>query len=148
MKVLLIKDVKNLGKAGEIKEVKPGFGQNFLVAKGLAKNATDEVIETWKKEQADIAAAAAAEIANLKDIKAKLENVKTKITKKVGANGQLFGAITKEEISAAIKEQHGLEIDKKHLELKNPIKTTGIFDIDAKMGHGIHASVNLEIEAE
>jgi large subunit ribosomal protein L9 len=148
MKVLLIKDVKSLGKAGEIKEVKDGYGQNFLIAKGFAKRATDEVIEAWKKEQEEMAKREAEEIARLKDIEKRLADVKLVIKHKLGANGSLYGAVTKEEIAEALKAQEGIEIDKKSVEIKNPIKTAGNFDISVKLGHGIHATLHLEIVGE
>ncbi len=148
MKVLLIKDVKSLGKAGEIKEVKDGYGQNFLIAKGFAKRATDEVIEAWKKEQEERAKQEAEEIARLKDIEKRFADVKLVIKHKLGANGSLYGAVTKEEIAEALKAQEGIEIDKKSVEIKNPIKTAGNFDISVKLGHGIHATLHLEIVGE
>ena len=148
MKVLLIKDVKSLGKAGEIKEVKDGYGQNFLIAKGFAKRATDEVIEAWKKEQEEIAKREAEEIARLKEIEKRLGDIKLVIRHKLGANGSLYGAVTKEEIAEALKAQEGIEIDKKSVEIKQPIKTAGNFDISLKLGHGIHAHLNLEIVGE
>ena len=146
MKVLLIKDVKSLGKAGEIKEVKEGYGRNFLIGKGFAKHATDEVIEQWKIDQADIAKKEADEIASLKEIEKKLANIKLQIHKKLGANGSLYGAVTKDEIAHELADQHGIEVDKKTVELeKNAIKGTGIYEISIKLGHGIHAKLNLEI---
>ncbi len=148
MKVLLIKDVKSLGKAGEIKEVKDGYGQNFLIAKGFAKRATPEVIEEWKKDQEEKEKAKAQEIATLKDIEKKLSDVKLIIKHKLGANGSLYGAVTKEEIAEALKAQEGIEIDKKSVEIKNAIKTAGNFDISVKLGHGIHATLHLEIVGE
>jgi len=148
MKVLLIKDVKSLGKAGEIKEVKDGYGQNFLIAKGFAKRATDEVIEEWKKEQEEMAKREAEEIARLKEIEKRLGDIKLVIRHKLGANGSLYGAVTKEEIAEALKAQEGIEIDKKSVEIKQPIKTAGNFDISLKLGHGIHAHLNLEIVGE
>ncbi len=148
MKVLLIKDVKSLGKAGEIKEVKDGYGQNFLIAKGFAKLATDEVIEEWKKEQEEMKKREAEEIARLKEIEKRLGEIKLVIKHKLGANGALYGAVTKEEIAEALKIQEGIEIDKKAIEIKHPIKTAGSFDISVKLGHGIHAHMNLEIVGE
>ncbi|HHD83894.1 MAG TPA: 50S ribosomal protein L9 [Campylobacteraceae bacterium] len=148
MKVLLIKDVKSLGKAGEIKEVKDGYGQNFLIAKGFAKLATEEVIEAWKKEQEEMKKREAEEIARLKEIEQKLGEIKLVIKHKLGANGSLYGAVTKEEIAEALKAQEGIEIDKKAIEIDKPIKTTGSFDISVKLGHGIHAHMNVEIVGE
>jgi large subunit ribosomal protein L9 len=148
VKVLLIKDIVKLGKAGEIKEVKDGYGQNFLIAKGFAKKATEQVVCAWKEEQQAIIANQEAEIAHLKGVAQAVESARAVIKKKVGANGQLYGAITKEDIVQAFQEKHAISLDKKHLVLKQPIKTTGIFEIDAKLGHGIHANITVEIVTE
>ena len=149
MKVLLVKDVKSLGKKGEIKEVKEGYGQNFLVGKGFALKATDEVITQWEIDQADAKAAEAAEIARLKEIETKLAEIKVVLTKKLGANGSLYGAVTKDEIAHALEEQHTIMIDKKSVELeKNAVKGTGNYDIAVKLGHGIHAKLSLEVVGE
>ncbi len=149
MKVLLIKDVKSLGKSGEIKEVKEGYGQNFLIGKGFALKATDEVIAQWEKDQADAKAAEEAEIARLKEIEAKLAEIKVVLKKKLGANGSLYGAVTKDEIAHALEEQHAISIDKKSIELeKNAVKGTGLYDVAVKLGHGIHAKLSLEVVGE
>ena len=148
MKVLLIKDVKSLGKAGEIKEVKDGYGKNFLIGKGFAKSATPEIIKEWQEKQEELKAQEAALIARLKEEQAKLKSLKTTIATKVGDNGHLFGAVTKDEIAQHIKDEHGIEIDKKSIEHKVAIKEVGTFDIDIKMGHGIHATTTIEIVSE
>ena len=147
MKVLLIKDVPNLGKAGEVKEVKDGYGKNFLIARGFAKLATPDVIEKWKKEQEQKAKQEAQEIQNLKALKEKIEQTKLVIRHKAGANGALFGAITNKEVALALKEK-GIEIDKKHIDIHPPIKQAGEYSIDIKLGHGIHATLDLIVEAE
>ncbi len=148
MKVLLIKDVKDLGKKGELKEVKDGYGQNFLIGKGYALLATNEVIRKYESDQRKKAAAEAEEIAHLKNIEKKLATLKLTIKRKLGANGSLFGAVTKDEIAHELKDQHALEIDKKVVEMEHPIKTTGNFDISVKLGHGIHATLALIIIGE
>lgn len=149
MKVLLIKDVKSLGKSGEIKEVKEGYGQNFLIGKGFALKATDAVIAQWEKDQADTKAALEAEIARLKEIEAKLAEIKVVLKKKLGANGSLYGAVTKDEIAHALEEQHAITIDKKSIELeKNAVKGTGNYDVAVKLGHGIHAKLSLDVVGE
>ncbi len=147
MKVLLIKDVPNLGKAGEVKEVKDGYGKNFLIARGFAKLATPEVIAQWEKEQEERAKKEAQEIEELKKIKEKIESLKLIIRHKAGANGALFGAITNKEVAEELKK-HGIEIDKKHIEIHPPIKQAGEYEIDIKLGHGIHAKLDLVVEAE
>ena len=148
MKVLLIKDVKSLGSAGEVKEVKPGYGQNFLIKKGFAKPATPEIIAEHEAEIKRRAEEEAAEIARLKEMAEKLDKVEVVITKKLGQNGHLFGAVTKDEIAQALQEQHSIEIDKKHITDKSAIKTVGEHDVDLKLGHGIHATLHIDVQVE
>ena len=148
MKVLLIKDVKSLGKAGEVKEVKDGYGKNFLIGKGFAKHATEEVLAQHKEEEAKKAADLASEIATLKSMSEKLDKAEIVIRKKLGQNGHLFGAITKDEIAQALQEQHSIEIDKKHITDKVAIKTVGEHDLDLKLGHGLHATIHVDVQGE
>lgn len=148
MKVLLIKDVKNLGKAGEVKEVKPGYGQNFLIKKGFAKNATDEIIAEHKEQEAKKAQELKNEIAELTELAKKLDKLEIIITKKLGQNGHLFGAVTKDEVAAALLEQHNIEIDKKHITDKTAIKIVGEHDLDLKLGHAIHATLHVDVQGE
>jgi large subunit ribosomal protein L9 len=147
MKVLLIKDVKSLGKAGEVKEVKDGYGQNFLVKKGLAKVATPKVLEEWEREQAKIKAELEAQIKALNELAEKLNKTKVTIKRKLGENGHLYGAVTKDDIAKALKEA-GFEVDKKSIEIKSAIKTVGLHEVSIKLGHGIHAKTQVEIVGE
>ncbi|WP_456428323.1 50S ribosomal protein L9 [Nitratifractor sp.] len=146
MKVLLIKDVKNVGKAGEIKEVKDGYGRNFLVAKGLAKVATPQVVEEWKAEQERRAQEEAAEIERLKAEKEKIEAAEIRIEKPAAPIG-IRGSVTNNDISKAIKEQLGFEVDKHKIELKKPLKSEGLHTVDIKLGHGIHAAAKVDVVA-
>lgn len=148
MKVLLTKDVKGVGKAGEIKDVADGYGKNFLIGKGLALAATNEVLKKYEADQRKKAANEAAEIERLNGIKTRLADITVVIAKKLGDTGHLFGAVTKDEIAHALQEQHGIEIDKKELDAKHGIKTTGLHDLDLKLGHGIHAILRVEIKGE
>ncbi|MEE8588252.1 MAG: 50S ribosomal protein L9 [Sulfurimonadaceae bacterium] len=148
MKVLLIKDVKGLGKAGEVKEVKDGYGQNFLVGKGLAKVATNEVLKKHASAERKKAENEAQEIEGLKELAEKLDKLKVTVSKKLGNTGHLFGSVTKDEIAHALKDQHGIEIDKKHINHKEAIKITGTHDLDFKLGHGMHATIHLEVVGE
>ena len=146
MKVLLIKDVKNVGKAGEIKEVKDGYGRNFLVARGFAKLATPEVIEEWKKAEAKRKEEEAKEIERLTAEKAKIESSQIKI-EKIKAPVGIRGSVTNADISKAIKEQLGIDLDKKSINLKKAIKSEGLHSIDAKLGHSIHATIKVDVVA-
>ncbi len=148
MKVLLIKDVKSLGKKGEVKEVKDGYGKNFLIGKGFARHATPEILEQHAKDELIVAQNLEKEVNVLKEIAKKLDASEIIITKKLGKNGHLFGAVTKDEIATALKEQHGIEIDKKHINEKSAIKTVGEHDLDFKLGHGLHATLHVDVQGE
>lgn len=148
MKVLLLQDVKGLGKKGDICEVKDGYGRNFLVGKGLADFATNEVINRYKATQKKAAEMAAEEKSLMEMTAKKISEIAVKIIQKVGANGSLYGAITKEDIAEALAKEHRIEIDKKTIELKSPIKSTGIYEVEIKLGHGIHATLKVDVEAQ
>jgi len=146
MKVLLIKDVKALGKAGEIKEVKDGYGQNFLIGKGLAKLATPEIVVNWKAEQAKMAQDRKDELTRLEAEKITLEATEIKIEKQSAPVG-IKGSVGNTDVSTAIAEQLNIELDKKHINLKKALKSTGLHEVDAKLGHGIHATLKVNVVA-
>ncbi len=148
MKVLLIKDVKSLGKKGEVKEVKDGYGKNFLIGKGYARHATPEILAQHAQDELIVAQNLEKEVNKLKEIAKELDKVEIIITKKLGQNGHLFGSVTKDEIATALKEQHGIEIDKKHINEKSAIKTIGEHDLDFKLGHGLHATLHVDVQGE
>ena len=144
MKVLLIKDVKSLGKKGEIKDVKDGYGQNFLIGKGMAKLATPDVVANWKEEQERMAKDLADTLARLEKEKVELGANKITINKKLAPAG-IQGSVGKDDIAKVIKEQLNIEIDKKIVELKKALKTVGEHKVDIKLGHGIHATVTVDV---
>ena len=148
MKVLLIKDVKSLGKKGEVKDVKDGYGKNFLIGKGFARAATAEILAQHANDELIVAQNLEKEVAALKEIAKKLDKAEIIVTKKLGQNGHLFGSVTKDEIATELKKQHGIEIDKKHINEKTAIKTVGEHDLDFKLGHGLHATIHVDVQGE
>ncbi|RDU74389.1 50S ribosomal protein L9 [Helicobacter anseris] len=148
MKVLLLEDVRGLGKKGEVCEVKDGYGQNFLIAKNKAKHATNEVINKYKAEVRKKEEQTALEIAEKKQLIKTIESLSVKISKKAGNNNALFGAITKDDIAENLKIEHKLEIDKKDIEIKNPIKTLGTHEVEIKLGHQISGKLKIEVLAQ
>lgn len=148
MKVLLLEDIRGLGKKGEVCEVKDGYGKNFLIAKNKARHATNEVINKYKAEVRKREEQIALEIAEKKQLIKTIETLTVKIAKKVGNNNALFGAITKDDIVENLKMEHKLEIDKKDIEIKNPIKTLGIHEVEIKLGHQISGKLNIEVLAQ
>lgn len=148
MKVLLIKDVKSLGKKGEVKEVKDGYGKNFLIGKGFARHATPEILAQHASDELIVAKNLEKEVDALKQIAAMLDKAEIIITKKLGQNGHLFGSVTKEEVALALEEQYNIKIDKKHINEKSAIKTVGEHDLDFKLGHGLHATLHVDVQGE
>ena len=144
MKVLLIKDVKALGKSGEIKEVKDGYGQNFLISKGFARLATPDVVANWKAEQERMAKELKDDLERLNSEKKVFEDATIRIEKPIAPVG-IKGSVGNADIAKAILAQLNIELDKKHINLKKAIKSTGIHDVDAKLGHGIHATLKVEV---
>ncbi len=147
MKVLLIKDVKGLGKVGEVKEVKDGYGKNFLIGKGHARHATTKVLEQWEQGVLIRAQNEAKDVKIANDCKEKIESTIFTIKHKVGANGHLIGTVTNKEIALEISK-FDIEIDKKQVHLNSKIKTIGIYEADCKLGHGIHATAKIDVIAE
>lgn len=147
MKVLLIKDVTSLGKKGEIKEVADGYGKNFLIGKGLALQATNEVLARHNAEQKKLALKEEEDIKAAKELAEKLNSTKLTIIHKAGANEQLIGSVTNKEISEELEKQFSIIVDKKNINIDNKIKHIGIFEVTCKLGHSINAKLKIDVIA-
>lgn len=143
MKVIFTQDVKGKGKKGEMKEVPDGYGRNFLIPRGLATEATADHINTMKLQEKAKAARIAEEKKCALELSEKLKGINTVIKAKSGGGGKLFGAVTSQEIADALKEQHGIEIEKNKLVVAEPIKSYGSYTVRAKLGYEISGDVNL-----
>ena len=143
MKVIFNVDVKGQGKKGELKEVSDGYARNYLLPRKLASEATTDNINTLKlkekAKQAQIAREKAEAMANAE----KLSAVTVTIRAKAGGAGKLFGAVTSQEISDALKAQHGIEIEKNKIVQSEPIKTFGSYKVKAKLGYEISGTIEL-----
>lgn len=147
MKVILTKDVKTLGKAGEIKEVSDGYAKNYLIKNGLAKLATTSSIAENKsqKDAADFHyAEQKKEAQNLAD---KLRGKVVRLAIKSGENGKIFGSITAQNISESL-EQIGFRIDKKKIDLNTPIKTIGIHEVEIRLFQGVSTKIKVDVVSE
>ena len=143
MKVILKVDVKGKGKKGQMIEVAEGYARNFLLPKGQAIPATTDAVNTMRlQEKAKAKADAEAKAAAL-EIAEKLQSVQVKVAGKGGDGGKLFGAVTAREITTALKEQTGMEIDSKKLVLDEPIKSFGSYQVKAKLGFEISGTINV-----
>lgn len=143
MKIILLEDVKKLGKKGDVLEVKAGYAKNSLIPQGLATEATNTSLNQRNlKVQAD-KRRKDEELAQAQETGAKIDDKKIEIAVKVGENGKLFGSVTSKEIGEQIQKQLGFEIDRKKLSLSEPIKSLGTYKISAKIHPKVTATVNV-----
>ena len=148
MQVILLEKINHLGELGAVVKVKDGYARNFLLPKGDAIPATADAMNTMRlqekaKAKADAEAKAAAEA-----IAEKLQGCQVKIAAKGGEGGKLFGAVTGKEISGALKEQFGMDIDGKKLVLEQPIKSFGSYEVKARLGYEVSGTVYVHVIEE
>ena len=133
MKVILLEDVKSLGKKGELVEVNDGYARNFILAKKLGVEATPKNLNDLKLKRAHEDKLAAQRLEDAKTFAADLTKVQVTLTIKAGEGGKLFGSISSKEIAQAAKDQLNLDIDKKKLVLPSPIKSVGTTLVPIKL---------------
>lgn len=144
MKVILLKDVKGTGKAGEIKEVSDGFARNFLIPKGAAKAADAGALNDLKNKEAARLHKIEVDKAEARELAAKLQTVLVKIDASHGADGRLYGSITSQHVADELKKVSGIDVDKRKIVLDNPIKAYGKYEIPVKLyGSEIQGKINL-----
>ena len=149
MKVILQEDVKGSGKKGDLVEVADSYARNCLIRKGLAIEATPAAINNKKTQDAAKAHHAQVELDAALANKDRLNGKTVTVKAKSGAGGKLFGAVTSKEIAAAMKEQFGLDVDKKKISLSSEIKGFGEFSFELKLHNGVVANMKLIVkEAE
>ena len=146
MKVVLIKDVKGSGKAGDIIEAKDGYAQNFLIKRGLAKPADAQALNENKQQKEAQAFHRQETLKANKELREKLDGIKVIIKVKTGANGKFFGSVTNKEVADKLFEL-GFEIDKKKIALSS-IKSAGIYPAVVKISPEESAKISVEIIAE
>ena len=143
MKVIFQQDVRGQGKKGEMKEVSDGYARNYLLPRNLAVEANKDNLNALAlKEKAKKAQEAKEKAAAMENAQ-RLKDIVTTIRAKAGANGKLFGAVTSQEIAEALKEQHGIEVEKQKLVQSEPIKSFGSYEVKCKFGYGIDGTVHL-----
>ena len=148
MKVILLQDIKNVGKKEQVIEANDGYARNFLFPKNLAIEATkDNMLKLQAKKTSEVNKKN-AEIAANKEIASKIEKMELAIKVKAGENGKIFGGVTSKEISEELKNQYKYSIDKKKIVLKETIKNLGRFTAEIKFGDGVNAKLTLNIQGE
>ena len=148
MIVILNKDVKGTGKAGDVVKVSDGYARNMLIPRGLATEATQGNIRHLEKQKAIAAEKKAEEKAQAQQQAEKIQKASVLIKTTAGEGGKIFGSITSKDISEALREQHGIDIDKKKFQMDAPLKQTGETGVDIKLYQDIIARLTVIIEAE
>lgn len=143
MKVIFNVDVKGQGKKGEMKEVSDGYARNYLLPRKLAMEANADNLNAYKLKEKAKAAQIAKEKAAAQETASKLSGIQVKIAAKAGGAGKLFGSVTSREISEALREQFGIEIEKQKIVQAEPIKSFGTFEVKCKLGYEITGTVSV-----
>ena len=147
MKVILTKDLDNLGKAGALVEVKPGYGRNYLLPRQLAVPATEKNIRHLEHQKAGILARAAKEKTNMSAMAQRLSSLEVKFTRRTGAENKLFGSVTSKDVHEQLVAQ-GYEIDRKQIHLPEPLKEIGTHEVQVKLHPEVTARVKVTIAPE
>ena len=148
MKVILLETIEKVGNVGEIVEVSEGYGRNYLLPKKLAMIATPQAEIEIQKKMAELKAQEEAKQAELSKFAASLAEITLTIPAKAGEEGKLFGSVTSADITELLTEKAKTEIEKSQLELPEPIKAVGDYEIPVTLGHGIHATVKVSVVPE
>jgi large subunit ribosomal protein L9 len=148
MKIILTKDVKNLGRQGEIKEVSDGYARNFLIPRGMATEATTTKLKESQEKELREQKKKTRESEEAQALKEKLDGQSVSITVKTGGSDRLFGAVTGKEIADVINQRFRVNIDKKKIEMTDPIKHLGEYQVKLKIYPSIQAQVNIIVKAQ
>ena len=148
MKVILLQDVKPHGKKGDMVEINDGYARNFILPKKLGVEATNANMNDLKLQKANQEKIAAQQLEDAKVLGAKLEELKVNMKIKTGEGGRTFGSITAKEIAEALKKQHGIDIDKKKIVMKDAIKSGGSFSVSGKLHTKVTAELSVSVDSE
>ncbi|UOQ44784.1 50S ribosomal protein L9 [Halobacillus salinarum] len=145
MKVIFNADVKGKGKKGEIKNVSDGYARNYLLKNNLAVEATTANIKAQKAKDAKQEQLAQEEVDEAKKLKEELANLEVKLAAKSGDSGRLFGSITSKQIADELKKNHDIKIDKRKIELDDPIRNLGYTDVPVKLHPEVTGSIRVHV---
>lgn len=145
MKVILLQDIRGKGKKGQMIEASDGYARNYLLPRKMAIEATADNVNTMRMNDKAKAEQAAREKAQAQEFAEKLKDITIEIKAKSGNGGRLFGSITSQEVSDALKQQAGIAIDKKKIVQDEAIKSFGTFTLKAKLGYEVVATITVHV---
>lgn len=146
MKVIFLKDVKGTAKKGDVKEVSDGYARNFLIAKGIAKEASSNNLNDHKQQEKAKEIKAQREEAEAVELGKSLEGKSVTIYAKAGDGGRLFGAVTSKDIAEASKKQLGVEFDKRKILLEDQIKVLGALEVEVKLHPKVTTKIKVDVK--
>lgn len=146
MKVILLEDVKSLGKKGQIVNVNDGYARNFILPKKLGLEATGKNMNDLKLQQANEEKKARELLAAAQDFASELETKSVVIRMKAGEGGKLFGSVSSKEIATAFREQCGVEIDKKKIQMDDSLKAFGVYDVPVRLHPQVTGTLKVKVE--
>jgi large subunit ribosomal protein L9 len=147
MKLILREDVENLGKGGDLVDVKPGYGRNFLLPRGLAVAANTKNVRELEHQKSVASAKAAKHKASAEAVAKRLAETPVVLRRKAGEQDKLFGSVTAIDIAEALAAR-GLQLDRRSIDLAEPIKTIGDFEVPVKLHHEVVGKAKVKVEAE
>lgn len=148
MIVILLKDLKGTGKAGEVVKVSDGYARNVLIPKGVAREATDGNVRSLEKQKALAIQKEEENRAKAQELAQRLDGLTVNVVTKGGEGGRLFGSINSKDIAEALKNQHQIEVDKKKIVLDNPIKVAGETDVQIKIYPEISGKLHVVVSVK
>lgn len=148
MKIILLQDVKALGKKGQVVEVSDGYARNAILPKKLGIEATSKNLNDLKLQNQHADKVAAENLANAKELAKTVEQQKVVVKIKTGEGGKVFGSVSSKEIAEAAKAQTGLDLDKKKMQLPEAIKTLGTFEVPVKLHPQVTAKLSVQVVGE
>ncbi|MFC4713721.1 50S ribosomal protein L9 [Planococcus dechangensis] len=148
MKVIFLKDVKNVGKKGDIKNVADGYANNFLLKNNLAVEADQAAMSKLAGQQKKQEQEVEQELNEAKELKEKLEALTVELTAKSGEGGRLFGSITTKQVAKELEKKHGYKIDKRKMELDDAIRALGYTNVPVKLHHEVTATLRVHVTEE
>lgn len=148
MKVILLQDVKGTGKKAEIKEVSEGYARNFLFPRKLAVPATEGNMNTLKEQKRRENKRKEEELKQAQELGKKLEGLTVTLSTKAGEGGRVFGSVTSKQISQELKKKHHLDVDKKKIQLNEPIRSLGVTKVPVKLHPEVIAVLSVQVVEE
>jgi len=148
MQVILREDVDNLGGTGQVVNVKDGFARNYLIPRGLAVQATSRNVRRLDHEKRVISQRDVKRRRDAETVKQQLEALSLTIAKHTGEEDKLFGSVTNREVADALKEEAGIEVDRKTIQLEQPIKALGVYTVEVRLARDVSANLKVWVVAK